>query len=63
MAKKPMLIIGGLWDPHLEGAFDLYQKSKAAGGNPNIVIGDATHLNGGRITKNFIKFFDTHLKR
>jgi len=22
--KQPLLIIGGLWDPHLRGAFDLY---------------------------------------
>ena len=43
--KQPMLIIGGLWDPHLKGAFDLYKKSKEAGGNPEIIIGNATHLN------------------
>ncbi len=61
--KKPMLIIGGLWDPHLKGAFDLYQKSKAVGGNPNIIIGDATHLNwwaGSQTT--LLDFFNTHLK-
>ena len=43
--KQPMLIIGGLWDPHLKGAFDLYKKSKEAGGSPEIIIGNATHLN------------------
>ena len=36
--KKPMLIIGGLWDPHLKGAFDLYKKSKEAGGSPEIIL-------------------------
>ncbi|ABM71859.1 Predicted acyl esterase [Prochlorococcus marinus str. MIT 9515] len=61
--KKPMLIIGGLWDPHLRGAFDLYQKSKAAGGNPDIIIGDATHLNWWEGSqKTLLNFFDTHLK-
>ena len=62
--KKPMLIIGGLWDPHLGGAFDLFLKSKAAGGNPDIIIGDATHLNwwkGSQYT--LLDFFDTHLKK
>ncbi len=62
--KKPMLIIGGLWDPHLRGAFDLYQKSKAAGGNPDIIIGDATHLNWWEGSqKTLLDFFDTHLKK
>ena len=58
-----MLIIGGLWDPHLKGALDLYQKSKAAGGNPDIIIGDATHLNWWEGSqKTLLDFFDTHLK-
>ena len=61
--KKPMLIIGGLWDPHLGGAFDLYQKAKAAGGNPDIIIGDSTHLNWWKGSqKTLLDFFDTHLK-
>ncbi len=61
--KKPMLIIGGLWDPHLGGAFDLYQKSKAVGGNPDIIIGDATHLNWWKGSqKTLLDFFDTYLK-
>ncbi len=61
--KKPMLIIGGLWDPHLKGALDLYQKSKAAGGNPEIIIGDATHLNWWEGSQqNLLDFFDKHLK-
>ena len=61
--KKPMLIIGGLWDPHLGGAFDLYQKSKAAGGNPDIIIGDSTHLNWWEGSQNtLLEFFDNHLK-
>ena len=42
--QKPLLIFGGLWDPHLKGALDLYKKSKKAGGSPEIFIGNATHL-------------------
>ena len=61
--KKPMLIIGGLWDPHLKGAIDLYKKSKALGGDPEIIIGDATHLNWWKGSqKTLLDFFDTYLK-
>ena len=61
--KKPMLIIGGLWDPHLKGAFDLYKKAKEAGGHPEIIIGDATHLNWWEGSQeSLLKFFDKHLK-
>ena len=61
--KKPMLIIGGLWDPHLKGALDLYQKSLVAGGNPEIIIGNATHLNWWEGSqKTLLEFFDTNLK-
>ncbi len=61
--RKPMLIIGGLWDPHLKGSFDLYKRSIDLGGNPEIYIGNATHLNwweGSQIT--LLNFFDKHLK-
>ena len=61
--KQPMLIIGGLWDPHLKGAFDLYKKSKEAGGNPEMIIGNATHLNWWKGSQeSLLKFFDKHLK-
>jgi len=61
--QKPMLIIGGLWDPHLKGALDLYKKSKDAGGFPEILIGDATHLNWWEgAQESLLKFFDKHLK-
>ena len=57
--KQPMLIIGGLWDPHLKGAFDLYKKSKEAGGSPEIIIGNATHLNWWKGSQeSLLKFFD-----
>ena len=61
--NKPMLIIGGLWDPHLKGAFDLYKKSREAGGNPEIIIANATHLNWWEGSqKSLLRFFDKHLK-
>ena len=61
--RKPMLIIGGLWDPHLKGALDLYKKAKDAGGNPEIIIGNATHLNWWEGSQNsLLKFFDKNLK-
>ncbi len=61
--KQPMLIIGGLWDPHLKGAFDLYKKSKEAGGSPEIIIGNATHLNWWEGSQeSLLKFFDKHLR-
>ncbi len=61
--KKPMLIYGGLFDPHLKGALDLYKKSKEAGGEPEIIIGNATHLNWWKGSqKTLASFFDQHLK-
>tara|TARA_Y100000589_G_scaffold9679_1_gene8129 strand:- start:2032 stop:3603 length:1572 start_codon:yes stop_codon:yes gene_type:complete len=61
--KKPILIYGGLWDPHLSGALDLYKKSKDLGGNPEIIISDSSHLHWwdeSQIT--LLKFFDKYLK-
>ena len=61
--KKPMLIFGGLWDPHLKGAIDLYKQSLDLGGEPEIFIGNATHLEwwqGSQET--LLNFFDGHLK-
>ncbi len=61
--KKPMLILGGLWDPHLRGAFDLYKRSKDLGGNPEIVISDSTHLTWWENSQNLLlDFFEKHLK-
>tara|TARA_Y100001933_G_scaffold199232_1_gene200153 strand:+ start:102 stop:1661 length:1560 start_codon:yes stop_codon:yes gene_type:complete len=61
--KKPMLILGGLWDPHLRGALDLYKRSKDEGGNPELVISDSTHLNWWKNSQNLLlDFFDKHLK-
>ena len=61
--KKPMLILGGLWDPHLRGALDLYKRSKELGGDPEIVISDSTHLDWWVKSQNLLlNFFNTHLQ-
>ncbi len=61
--KKPLLLIGGWWDPHLKGILDIFDKAKNAGGDPQLLIGPATHLQwweGAQLKQ--LKFFDTHLK-
>tara|TARA_B100000700_G_scaffold323089_1_gene426122 strand:+ start:1059 stop:2645 length:1587 start_codon:yes stop_codon:yes gene_type:complete len=60
--KRPMLLIGGWWDPHLIGILDIYQKSLLAGGNPEIYIGPATHLHWWEGAQDILlKFFKKHL--
>ncbi|WP_320674391.1 CocE/NonD family hydrolase [Prochlorococcus sp. MIT 1341] len=62
--KKPMFLIGGWWDPHLRGIFDLYNLSKNSGGNPEIHIGPATHLEWWQGTNQLqLEFFNKHLKK
>tara|TARA_Y100001968_G_scaffold86136_1_gene77193 strand:+ start:186 stop:1763 length:1578 start_codon:yes stop_codon:yes gene_type:complete len=61
--KKPLLLIGGWWDPHLRGILDIYAKAKKAGGNPQLLIGPATHLQWWEgLQQTQLTFFDTHLK-
>ncbi len=62
--KKPLLLIGGWWDPHLKGVLDIFVKAKNAGGNPNLLIGPGTHLQwweGVQTTQ--LNFFNKHLKK
>ncbi len=62
--KKPLLLIGGWWDPHLKGILDVFAKSKKAGGDPKLLIGPATHLQWWEGVQNTqLKFFNTHLKQ
>tara|TARA_Y100001970_G_scaffold294228_1_gene448828 strand:- start:6046 stop:7626 length:1581 start_codon:yes stop_codon:yes gene_type:complete len=62
--KKPILLIGGLWDPHLRGTIDIYKKSILAGGEPEIYIGPSSHLNWAEETNDILlDFFEKHLKR
>ena len=61
--KQPMLLIGGWWDPHLRGVLEIYKQSLKAGGNPELHIGPATHLNWWEETcKLQLDFFNRHLK-
>tara|TARA_B100001250_G_scaffold162106_1_gene139216 strand:+ start:972 stop:2552 length:1581 start_codon:yes stop_codon:yes gene_type:complete len=61
--KKPLLLIGGWWDPHLKGILDIFTKAKNAGGDPKLLIGPATHLQWWEDAQHTqLKFFDTHLK-
>ena len=60
---KPMLLIGGWWDPHLRGLLDLLTKARHSGGNPELHIGPATHLQWWPETSQLLlDFFDQHLK-
>ncbi len=62
--KKPLLLIGGWWDPHLKGILNIYEKAKKAGGNPDLFIGPATHLQWWEtVQRTQLNFFDYHLKR
>ncbi len=62
--QKPMLLIGGWWDPHLRGIIDLYKQSLQAGGDPKILIGPATHLQWWpELQEIQLNFFNKHLKR
>ena len=59
---RPMLIIGGWYDPHLNGVLDLWRCSAAAGGAPLLRIGAWTHLNWeGGVDQIQLDFFRRHL--
>ena len=61
--RRPLLLIGGWWDPHLVGILDLWQQSQAAGGAPELHIGPATHLQWWpEVQQLLLGFFDRHLK-
>lgn len=62
--RQPMLLIGGWWDPHLRGILDLHQRSLAAGGQPEMHVGPATHLNWWPEAQQLqLTFFRRHLCR
>ena len=61
--RQPMLLLGGWWDPHLCGLIDLYERSQAAGGRPELYIGPATHLSWWPGVQNLmLDFFQRHLQ-
>ena len=61
--KRPMLLIGGWDDPHLEGVLELWHRARQAGGSTLLRIGAWTHLNWrGGIDAQLLRFFQHHLK-
>ena len=71
LLRRPMLLLGGWWDPHLRGVLDLWQRSRQAGGQPGLWIGPWSHLNwsqgqplpagAGSIDQLQVQFFRRHL--
>ena len=63
LLRRPMLLIGGWHDPHLNGVLDLWARARAAGGCPGLVIGAWSHLdwNGGHDSE-LLAFFQRHLQ-
>ncbi len=62
LLRRPMLLIGGWHDPHLNGVLDLAGRSLAAGGRPRLCIGAWSHLDWqGGIDRLQLAFFRRHL--
>ena len=63
LLSRPMLLLGGWHDPHLGGVLDLWHRSKAAGGSPQLRIGAWSHLHwpGGADSMQ-LAFFHQHLQ-
>ena len=60
--QQPMLLLGGWWDPHLRGVMDLAAQAWAAGGQPELHIGPATHLQWWPTSSSLLlNFFQRHL--
>ncbi|MEB3255184.1 MAG: CocE/NonD family hydrolase [Synechococcaceae cyanobacterium] len=60
---RPMLLIGGWHDPHLNGVLDLWRRSRAAGGRPELLIGAWSHLDWqGGANERQLAFFRRHLQ-
>lgn len=61
--RRPMLLIGGWHDPHLQGVLDLYRRALACGGRPWLRIGAWSHLNWqGGLDRLQLDFFRHHLQ-
>ncbi|MFQ6537387.1 MULTISPECIES: CocE/NonD family hydrolase [Aphanothece] len=61
--QRPMLLIGGWHDPHLEGVLDLWSRSRQGGGRPLLRIGAWSHLQwGGGLDRLQLAFFRHHLQ-
>ncbi len=63
LLRRPMLLIGGWYDPHLRGILQLWQQAQQAGGKPHLRIGAWTHLNWeGGVDQVQLAFFQRELK-
>jgi putative CocE/NonD family hydrolase len=63
LLRRPLLLIGGWHDPHLRGVLDLWRRSRAAGGDPELLIGAWSHLDwGGGVDERQLAFFRRHLQ-
>ena len=62
LLRRPLLLIGGWHDPHLNGVLDLFGRSLAAGGRPRLCIGAWSHLDWcGGLDRLQLAFFRHHL--
>jgi putative CocE/NonD family hydrolase len=63
LLRQPMLLIGGWHDPHLRGVLDLWRRSRACGGQPELLIGAWSHLDWqGGVDERQLAFFRRHLQ-
>ena len=61
--RQPMLLLGGCWDPHLNGILDLWRRARAIGGHPELHVGPATHLQWWPEAQGLmLSFFQQHLQ-
>jgi putative CocE/NonD family hydrolase len=61
--QRPLLLLGGWHDPHLEGVLDLWHQARAAGAEPLLRIGAWSHLNWGEgADQQHLAFFRRHLQ-
>ena len=62
--RQPMLLLGGCWDPHLNGILDLWRRARAVGGHPELHVGPATHLQWWPEAQELmLSFFQQHLQQ
>jgi putative CocE/NonD family hydrolase len=62
LLRRPMLLIGGWYDPHLRGVLELWRLARQAGGAPQLRIGAWSHLHWhGGIDRLQLAFFQREL--
>ena len=61
--RRPLLLLGGWHDPHLEGVLNLWRQARQGGGEPVLRIGCWSHLNWGEGADQLqLAFFRRHLQ-